>query len=73
MLRTEDSETGRHMSPPDVVHNVQFFIVAGHRDTTALTLAWALLPLEGYPEVHKRARAEARPLHDAGNLDRHRR
>jgi cytochrome P450 len=58
MLRAEDPETGRRMTPQDLVHNMQFFIVAGH-DTTALTLAWALLLLAGDPEAQERGRAEA--------------
>lgn len=58
MLKAEDPETGRRMSPRDLVHNMQFFIVAGH-DTTALTLAWALLLLAGESEIQVRARAEA--------------
>ena len=58
MLSAEDPETGRRMSPQDLLHNMQFFIVAGH-DTTALTLAWALLMLAGDQEVQERARAEA--------------
>jgi cytochrome P450 len=41
MLKAEDPETGRRMSPTDLLHNMQFFIVAGH-ETTALALAWAL-------------------------------
>ena len=61
MLRAEDPESGRRMSPQDLVHNMQFFIVAGH-DTTALTLAWALLMLAGDQEIQDRARAEAQSV-----------
>ena len=38
MLKAEDPETGRRMSPTDLLHNMQFFIVAGH-ETTALALS----------------------------------
>jgi len=61
MLKAEDPETGRRMSPQDLVHNMQFFIVAGH-DTTALTLAWALLLLAGDQDAQGRARAEAQSV-----------
>ena len=63
MLRAEDPESGRRMSPQDLLHNMQFFIVAGH-DTTALTLAWALLMLAGDQDVQERARTEARAALD---------
>jgi cytochrome P450 len=59
MLRAEDPETGRRMTPADLLHNMQFFIVAGH-DTTALALSWSLLLLAGDLEVQARASAEAR-------------
>jgi len=59
MLKAEDPLTGRHMSPTDLLHNMQFFIVAGH-ETTALALSWSLLLLALYPQVQERARAEAR-------------
>jgi cytochrome P450 len=61
MLNAEDSETGRRMTPTDILHNMQFFIVAGH-ETTALALSWSLLLLAGYPELQERARAEARAV-----------
>jgi cytochrome P450 len=61
MLKAEDPETGRRMTPSDVLHNMQFFIVAGH-ETTALSLAWSLLLLAGYPELQERAHAEARTV-----------
>jgi cytochrome P450 len=59
MLAAEDPETGRRMSPADLVNNMQFFIVAGH-ETTALTISWALYLLANSPEHQERARAEAR-------------
>lgn len=59
MLKAEDPETGRRMTPTDLLHNMQFFIVAGH-ETTALALSWSLLLLASYPEIQERARAEAR-------------
>ena len=58
MLKAEDPETGRSMTPRDVLHNMQFFIVAGH-ETTALALSWALYLLATHPEIQERARAEA--------------
>lgn len=58
MLKAEDPETGRRMSPTDLLHNMQFFIVAGH-ETTALALAWSLLLLALHPEEQDRARKEA--------------
>jgi cytochrome P450 len=58
MLCAEDPETGRRMSPEDLVHNMQFFIVAGH-ETTALAIAWALYLLANSPGHQDRARAEA--------------
>jgi cytochrome P450 len=59
MLAAQDAETGRRMSPEALVHNMQFFIVAGH-ETTALAIAWALYLLANSPEHQDRARAEAR-------------
>jgi cytochrome P450 len=59
MLAAEDPATGRRMGPDDLLHNMQFFIVAGH-ETTALALAWALMLLAHDPEAQERARAEAR-------------
>lgn len=58
MLDAEDPESGRRMSPTDLLHNMQFFIVAGH-ETTALALAWALLLVAHDEEVQERAREEA--------------
>ena len=59
MLKAEDAETGRRMTPEELLHNMQFFIVAGH-ETTALALSWSLLLLAGDPAVQERASAEAR-------------
>lgn len=61
MLRAEDPETGRRMNATDLLHNMQFFIVAGH-ETTALTLAWALYLLAHDAPVQERAAAEARAV-----------
>jgi cytochrome P450 len=58
MLKAEDPTTGRRMSPTDLLHNMQFFIVAGH-ETTALAVSWAILLLANDAEVQARARAEA--------------
>ena len=59
MLKAEDPESGRRMTPEDVLHNMQFFIVAGH-ETTALALSWALYLLATHPEIQERSHAEAR-------------
>jgi len=61
MLKAEDPETGQRMSPTDLLHNMQFFIVAGH-ETTALSLAWALQLLALHPDIQARARAEAQAV-----------
>ncbi|MEM1298246.1 MAG: cytochrome P450 [Pseudomonadota bacterium] len=58
MLAAEDPKSGRRMSPTDLLHNMQFFIVAGH-ETTALALSWALYLLAMHPEIQDRARTEA--------------
>merc|ERR1711969_251139 len=47
------------MSPQDLLHNMQFFIVAG-RETTALAISWALYLLANDPAAQDRARDEAR-------------
>ena len=47
--------------PQDLLHNMQFFIVAGH-ETTALALSWSLFLLANDQEVQARARAEARAV-----------
>ena len=58
MLAATDPETGRTMTHQDVLHNMQFFIVAGH-ETTALALSWALYLLSTHPDLQERAAAEA--------------
>ncbi len=58
MLAAKDAETGRGMTHRDVLHNMQFFIVAGH-ETTALALSWALYLLAQHPEIQDRVSAEA--------------
>ena len=58
MLAAIDPETGHRMSPSDLVHNMQFFIVAGH-ETTALAISWALYLLSHSPSCQERARNEA--------------
>ncbi|HEY4275087.1 MAG TPA: cytochrome P450, partial [Rhizomicrobium sp.] len=57
MLAAQDPETGQRMSAEDLIHNMQFFIVAGH-ETTALALAWALYLLANSPEHQEQARAQ---------------
>ena len=59
MLAAEDPETGRRMTPEDLIYNMQFFIVAGH-ETTALAIAWALYLLANSPDHQARAHDEAR-------------
>lgn len=61
MLKARDPETGRTMSGQDVLHNMQFFIVAGH-ETTALSLAWALQLLALSPAIQEKAYEEARAV-----------
>jgi len=61
MIRAKDPETGRQMTAQDLLHNMQFFIVAGH-ETTALALAWALYLLANDEAAQERARAEARAV-----------
>jgi cytochrome P450 len=73
MLAAEDPESGRKMTPEDLVNNMQFFIVAGH-ETTALAISWALYLLANMPEYQDRARAEATAqlggrVAEAGDLD----
>jgi cytochrome P450 len=58
MLKAKDPETGRTMTPRDVLHNMQFFIVAGH-ETTALALSWALQLLALSPQIQEQAHQEA--------------
>ena len=50
---------GTEIEMIDLLHNMQFFIVAGH-ETTALLLAWALLLVANDEAVRSRARAEAK-------------
>ena len=59
MLAAQDPETGHRMSAQELVHNMQFFIVAGH-ETTALALAWALYLLANSPRDQEMARQQAR-------------
>ena len=61
MLAATDPETGRRMTPENLVHNMQFFIVAGH-ETTALAISWTLYLLANVPELQERARSEARAV-----------
>ena len=65
MLAARDPESGRTMSPKDLLHNMQFFIVAGH-ETTALSLAWALYLLAHDEAAQARARDEARDVLQGG-------
>ena len=58
MLAARDPETGQQMSKDELVHNMQFFIVAGH-ETTALALSWALYLLAHSSEWQERVRAQA--------------
>jgi cytochrome P450 len=57
MLAAQDPETGQRMSPEELIHNMQFFIVAGH-ETTALALSWALYLLAHSPDWQDRLRAQ---------------
>lgn len=61
MLRAKDRDTGREMSAKDLLHNLQFFIVAGH-ETTAIALAWSLYLLAHDQDVQTRARQEAQTI-----------
>ncbi|MGR3342185.1 MAG: cytochrome P450 [Paracoccaceae bacterium] len=61
MIQAQDPETGRTMTAQDLLHNMQFFIVAGH-ETTALALAWSLFLLAHDPAVQKKAHREAREI-----------
>jgi cytochrome P450 len=61
MLKAQDPETGQRMSPTDLLHNMQFFIVAGH-ETTALSLAWSLQLLALEPQVQTEARTQAQAV-----------
>src|SRR5699024_10324827 len=44
-----------------LLHNMQFFIVAGH-ETTAMALSWTLYLLAGEQDLQDRARAEAQEV-----------
>lgn len=66
MMKAEDAQTGRKMAPKDLLHNMQFFIVAGH-ETTALTLAWALYLLANDQEAQEIARSEATSILGRGS------
>jgi len=57
MLAARDPETGQQMTRDELVHNMQFFIVAGH-ETTALALSWALYLLAHDSEWQDRVRAQ---------------
>jgi cytochrome P450 len=57
MLAARDPETGQQMTREELVHNMQFFIVAGH-ETTALALSWALYLLAHSPDWQARVRDE---------------
>lgn len=63
MLAAEDPETGRRMTAEELLHNMQFFIVAGH-ETTAIALGWALYLLAGAPALQEHASAEAQAVLD---------
>jgi cytochrome P450 len=59
MLAAQDPESGQRMGVEGLIHNMQFFIVAGH-ETTALALAWALYLLANSPADQDKAREQAR-------------
>lgn len=61
MLNAEDPNSGRRMTHKDLLHNMQFFIVAGH-ETTALSLGWALYLMASHPEFQEHARDQARAV-----------
>ena len=61
MLNAEDPKSGRRMTDRDVLHNMQFFIVAGH-ETTALALGWALYLMASHPELQEHARDQAKAV-----------
>lgn len=69
MIKATDPETGRKMSAKDLLHNMQFFIVAGH-ETTALTLAWALYLIANDEEVQAKAKEEATAILGKGEQAR---
>jgi len=57
MLAARDPETGQQMTREELIHNMQFFIVAGH-ETTALALSWALYLLAHSPAWQERVREQ---------------
>ena len=61
MLEAQDPETSQRLSPKELIHNMQFFIVAGH-ETTALALAWSLYLLAHAPAEQEKAREQARSV-----------
>lgn len=63
MLGASDPDTGRQMTAKDLLHNLQFFIVAGH-ETTAIALSWALYLCAHDREVQEAAHAFAASLLD---------
>ncbi len=66
MIKAKDPDTGRQMSTQDLVHNMQFFIVAGH-ETTALALAWSLYLLANDQAVQTRARQQVQSVLSGGH------
>ena len=73
MIRAKDPEGGRQMTAQDLLHNMQFFIVAGH-ETTALALSWALYLLANDSRAQECAHEEARAVlgdraAEAGDLE----
>lgn len=61
MLKAEDPNSGRKMNAQDLLHNMQFFIVAGH-ETTALALGWALYLLASHPNLQEHARDQSKAV-----------
>ena len=61
MFQAVDPETGRKMTALDILHNMQFFVVAGH-ETTALALAWSLFLLAHDTVAQRKAHSEAREV-----------
>ena len=59
VMAAQDPQSGQKMSARDVLHNMQFFIVAGH-ETTALAISWALLMLANDPQAQEAMAREAR-------------
>ena len=61
MLNAEDPQTGRRMTERDLLHNMQFFIVAGH-ETTALALSWSLYLLANSLTLQDQLRTQAQSV-----------